>query len=78
MGATMLRPNEIEAIIAASGFENGQRVSTDQQVRDYFTLANMRLMFGGTDATGQPLAWTQEQLDDVAADVIRNRIHYAP
>ena len=54
-----------------TGFDSGQLFQSDAQVRDYFTVAAQRAMFGD-DAISD-----QDVLDDMAADVIANRWHYA-
>lgn len=61
--------NEISAYTA---FDSGERFESDAQVREYFTVANIRAMFGA-DADAD-----QDTLDTMAAAVIENRWHMAP
>lgn len=59
-------------ISAATGFDYGERFESDDQVREYFTVANILEMFG-------PDADTNEaELASMADDVIENRWHFAP
>jgi hypothetical protein len=61
----------VQIISADTGFDQGDRFESDQQVLDYFTSENQRMMFGA-DALA-----SQEILDEYAAAVIENRWHYA-
>lgn len=55
--------------IEDTGYLNGEPFETDEQVREYFTLDNMRVMFGDEDAA----AFTQARLDEWAEQVIETR-----
>ncbi|HUU93198.1 MAG TPA: hypothetical protein VM238_18545 [Phycisphaerae bacterium] len=58
---------DFEHEIDASGIDNGEPVTTEAVVREYFTVENYRQMFGQCDLT-------QQQLDDVAAHYCRTRL----
>ena len=53
----------------ATGFANGDKWLTDEQIYDYFTVENIQRMFGD-EAT-----YTQDELDEMAQRVIENRWH---
>ena len=53
----------------ATGFANGDKWMTDEQIYDYFTTENMRRMFR------DQATLTQDELDEMAAAVIENRWH---
>ena len=55
-------------IHCATGFDNGDLFRSEEQVRAYFTVENLRSMFGSCP-------YTQEQLDEMAEEVIRHRWH---
>jgi len=59
----------IERISRATAFDHGAPFESEDQVRAYFTTANMVAMFG-EDALP-----TQPELDDMARMVIANRWH---
>lgn len=59
-------------ISAETDFDSGEKFESAEQVRHYFTVANMTAMFGGEDAT-----FSQDELDAMAATVILNRWHCA-
>ncbi len=62
-----------DTINNATGYANGDTFGSEQEVRDYFTVENMRAMFGyGQPFDGEP---TQDQLDEWAGWVIANRSH---
>ena len=52
-----------------TGFANGDKFTSAEQVREYFTVENMRAMF-----PGDPF-WDQETYDKWAELVITNRWH---
>jgi hypothetical protein len=63
-----------------TGFANGDKFDTAEQLRDYFTRENLWEMVGHTqfiDADGEDLTPTQEVLDSWARHVIENRWHCA-
>jgi hypothetical protein len=60
----MYTENEIND---ATGFENGVKFASEQDVRDYFTAAAQREMFGDEAEIDQDI------LDDYAEAVIENR-----
>ncbi|PZN07216.1 MAG: hypothetical protein DIU69_12020 [Bacillota bacterium] len=53
-----------------TGFDNGDLFRSAQEVRDYFTVANIEAMFG-------ECPYTQEELDEMAEAVIAHRWHMA-
>ena len=55
-----------DEIDRATGFAGGEKFVSEEQVRDYFTVSNMILMFGECQNT-------QTELDDMAETVIANR-----
>jgi hypothetical protein len=59
-----------------TGFANGDKFTSDEQVREYFTQQNIRDMIGSTydDEGTMP---SQDELDQMAETVIENRWHYA-
>lgn len=52
----------------ATGFDSGDLFTSEEQVREYFTVENMRDMFG-------ECPYTQEELDEMAEAVIRHGWH---
>lgn len=57
-----------EFVHEATGFDNGDLFESEQQVREYFTVANIGSMFG-------ECPYTQAELDEMAEAVIRNGWH---
>jgi hypothetical protein len=55
----------------ATGFANGEKFDSAEEVREYFTVAAMREMFNG-DQSELP---TQCELDEMAEHVIVNGWH---
>ena len=65
-----------DEINGATGYAEGDTFDSEQQVRDYFTIENVRDMFNwGKPFGGEPAA---EQLDEWAEWVIANRSHMKP
>ena len=61
-----------------TGFANGEKFDTAEQIRDYFTVANLHEMFGATSfltSDGQDVTPPQDLLDLWATVIIRNRLH---
>lgn len=67
-----------------TGFDFGEQFSSPQEVREYFTVSNIREMFGGpvctspppeTDADDGCIYTTQRELDEMAEAVIENGWH---
>lgn len=62
----------------ATGFANGEKFSSPAEVRDYFTVDNIREMFGGVVVEGERpegegdgcIYITQGELDEMAETVI--------
>lgn len=54
----------------ATGFDNGDLFTSEEQVRQYFTVQNITDMFG-------ECPYTQDELDEMAEAVIANRWHMA-
>lgn len=52
-----------------TGFANGEQFTSEEQVRDYFTVENMREMFSGN------CNQDQETLSDYAETVIAEKMH---
>ena len=52
-----------------TGFANGDQFTSESQVRDYFTVENMREMFSGD------CSQSQSELDEYADAVIENKWH---
>lgn len=52
----------------STGFAFGERFESEDEVRDYFTVANMEAMFGCVECT-------TEGLNAMADEVIRRRWH---
>ena len=63
----MFNRNEISD---GTGFDHGIKFTNEQEVRDYFTVENMKDMFSGDSA------YTQDKLDEMAELVIDNRWHF--
>lgn len=61
--------SRIQQISEATAFDQGDQFTSDEQVRDYFTVESLRSM--GFDASPE-----QDELDRMADDVIGNRWHY--
>lgn len=61
--------NTFDQINDATGFANGDKWMTDEQIYDYFTTENMRRMFR------DQATLTQDELDEMAEAVIENRWH---
>lgn len=55
-----------------TGFANGEKFASEQEVRDYFTTQAMVEMFGSYDTSDLP---DQDALDEMAGAVIKNRWH---
>lgn len=51
-----------------TGFAKGDKFETEQQVREYFTVANIEDMFG-------ECYLAQDELDEMAGVIIANRWH---
>jgi len=51
-----------------TGFANGDKFLNEQEIREYFTIDNMVVMFGGC-------LETQEELNAMAETVIKNKWH---
>lgn len=64
MGAKM----NFDAINDRTGFAQGCKFLSKQEVREYFTAANIRSMYGQNDLT-------QETLTEMADAVIENKWH---
>ncbi len=63
-----------------TGFDQGEKFTSEQQVREYFTAENLAAMgLGGSDEGSERdnHALTQDELDRMAEYVIANRIHCA-
>src|SRR5690606_29206869 len=52
----------------ATGFDNGDLFRSEAEVREYFTVENMRSMFG-------ECSLSQDELDEMAEEVIRHGWH---
>ena len=63
--------SRLQQISDATAFDQGDKFETDDQVRDYFTVAEQQHMFGDRAITDQAM------LDRMADDVIDNHWHYA-
>lgn len=61
-------------VSAATGFDSGEQFDSSDQVRAYFTVANMMDMFGPEDGS----AARQAELDEMAEAVIANGWHMRP
>ena len=66
-------PARFSEINDAVGFANGDPFDTPAEVREYFTVATMRLMVGPNAEDVQTP--DQDDLDAMADDVIANRWH---
>lgn len=53
-----------------TGFDHGDLFQSEEQVREYFSIPNIEAMFGSCP-------FTQEQLDEMAEEVIRHGWHMA-
>lgn len=65
---------DFQTISAETGFDQGDRFTSESQVREYFTVANMTAMFGPFEPGDEP---DQEALEAMAKVVIENRWHCA-
>jgi len=69
-----------QVISETTGFDNGELFTSEEQVREYFTLTNIQACLGTHidevcgDEDGNPL--TQEKLDEWADEVIDNHWHF--
>jgi len=52
----------------ATEFDSGDLFTSEEQVREYFTIENLRSMFG-------ECSLTQDELDEMAEEVIRHGWH---
>lgn len=69
-----------QTISEYTGFDQGDEFTSEQQVREYFTVANLADMgLGGSDEGSERdnHVLTQDELDAMAAEVIRQRWHCA-
>lgn len=57
-------------ISEATGFDRGDLFTSEEQVREYFSIPNIEAMFG-------ECPYTQAELDEMAEEVIRHRWHMA-
>lgn len=57
----------------ATGFANGNKFTTDEQVREYFKADELNRMF---QLRGEDEAFTQASCDEMADTVIEFRLHY--
>ena len=64
-----------EEISEQTGFDNGDEFLNEQEVRDYFQLANLRERVYSGGGQGEML--TQRDLDLMADEVVSNRWHCA-
>ncbi len=63
-----------DAVNDKTGFANGEKWESEQEVREYFTVTNMVAMFdGGLD--DYPDLTNQDLLDQMAASVIEHGWH---
>ena len=53
----------------ATGFDKGELFETDEQVHEYFSVEELKDIYGYCELT-------QDELDEMAEAVIRNRWHY--
>lgn len=60
-----------DQINAATGFANGEQFQSAEEVRAYFTVDNMREMFGLQDGS----RYSQDDLDRMAEQVIESGFH---
>ena len=66
----MIANSNFDKINDATSFANGQTFTSEQEVRDYFTLGNMMDMFPGEQEYP-----TEEALNKWASAVIANKWH---
>lgn len=69
----MTIPKNEDGINELTGFENGELFDDAEQVLAYFTVENMEQMFRETNQVTD-----QDELDMMAAQVLRNRWHMNP
>lgn len=62
-----------QEISDVTGFDRGDVFESEEQLREYFTVANMRDMFGPDDELP-----TQEELDEMCETVLEHRWHLSP
>lgn len=60
-----------------TGFDVGDKFTSEKQVRDYFTPESMAFMFGGTGGSNPALELTGEELTEMAELVVENGWHMA-
>ena len=60
----------IDAQIELTGYFNGDRWSSEREVREYFQVDEMKRLFPGEEI------WPQEDLDAMAAYAIEERLHW--
>ena len=60
--------------IDGTGAGNGENFSSEQEVRNYFTVENMHSMFG-SQADEFPWYNDQDELDSMAEYVIENKLY---
>lgn len=65
----MSAPRTLQAISEATAFDNGERFTSVEQLREYFSVDEQARMFGAC-------AYTQDELDAMAAIVLDNRWHF--
>jgi len=70
MGGFLMARYSMGDINEYTGAFNGDLFESEEQVRQYFTVANIEAMFG-------ECSLTQEELDEMAETVITNRWHMA-
>lgn len=63
----------IDSINEQTGFMNGEKFESEEQIREYFTVENMVAMFG--DCYGRNPEREQKQLSEMADVVIKYRWH---
>ncbi len=61
-----MHQKELEVGLRASGYENGDRFHSEEEVRNYFSRSNFHHMFGYCDET-------DESLSEMAEHVIKTR-----
>jgi hypothetical protein len=74
----MLVSGERREISEFTGFDGGERFPSEGEVRQYFTVENMRALgLGGSDEGSERgnHALTQDELDRMSETVIKNRWH---
>lgn len=71
MNAQQIQAARFDEINDATGFAGGSKFTSEQQVREYFTVAAMREMVNVPEGELPD----QGTLDEYAADVLENRWH---